>query len=459
MRVIAPLSALTCVAFALLGCTDEKRISVRELISARDSGSVHILEFAVPLHDLTNTAEIQVLEEDLVLGERAEFGAVADIAALGDGRFAVLDRVDKSITVFDSSGQVTRKFGREGKGPGEFNYPWAITAVGDRIVVWQWAPNQTFITFDTGGNVLATAGERIDGDWRRYAFRTPSINIEGDQRGIEDITRRLVSLSDSEFAHMVQPDEIKRILEGKWQEEMPPPSMVVRYEESLDIRDTVAVLDGARLLLRKEIPRGMGPIVEQSFFAGLPFIAAGNGWLATGHGDSTRLRVVGEDGTPLLIIQFSQAQSVSLQNKVDAAEWYTAIESINSPASYKRYREIGVREFRKQLRKWLPSLPFAKAMPIVGAAYGVNDCLFLAGSSSDDSPDGTSLTWAVINVRTGSLLSAIRIPPRGSRKLPHQRYPVSMRTFDDHFAYVVTRNEDGMSLLHRFRLPDVKCQS
>jgi hypothetical protein len=98
-----------------------------------------------------------LLRSDLRIGgaDSVWFGSVADVAVMSDGRFAVLDRLEKQIVLFDTAGSVVRRIGRDGNGPGEFRAPWALEAVGGMLVSWQDSPNQTFTVLDTTGKVLA----------------------------------------------------------------------------------------------------------------------------------------------------------------------------------------------------------------------------------------------------------------------------------------------------------------
>lgn len=107
------------------------------------------------------------------------FGSVTDVAVLPDGRFAVFDRMEKQILLFDAAGSLVRRIGREGDGPGEFRAPWALEAVGGALVAWQDSPTQTFTVLDTTGKVLATSGAQVPGDWPRIPYRQPTTSVYG----------------------------------------------------------------------------------------------------------------------------------------------------------------------------------------------------------------------------------------------------------------------------------------
>ncbi len=72
------------------------------------------------------------LKEDLSLGGPAAqgdyaFGRVQTFIVDGSGSIYVLDRMNFNIKVFDLSGRCLRTFGRQGQGPGEFQYPYALS--------------------------------------------------------------------------------------------------------------------------------------------------------------------------------------------------------------------------------------------------------------------------------------------------------------------------------------------
>ena len=107
------------------------------------------------------------------------FGSVTDVAVLPDGRFAVFDRMEKQILLFDAAGSLVRRIGREGDGPGEFRAPWALEAVGGVLVARQDSPSLTFTVFDTTDKVLATSGAQVPGDWPRIPYRQPTTSVYG----------------------------------------------------------------------------------------------------------------------------------------------------------------------------------------------------------------------------------------------------------------------------------------
>jgi len=79
------------------------------------------------------------------------FGSVADVDIDPAGRVYVLDRFDKEIRVFDTSGVYLRTIGRQGSGPGELKSPTALDwGPGLRLWVLD-GGNGRFTVFDTAG--------------------------------------------------------------------------------------------------------------------------------------------------------------------------------------------------------------------------------------------------------------------------------------------------------------------
>lgn len=66
-------------------------------------------------------------------GGAGELGDPRDIAVLPDGRVFVVDQSPTSIRLYDATGELERTIGREGAGPGEYQFP--VISVSDRWLV------------------------------------------------------------------------------------------------------------------------------------------------------------------------------------------------------------------------------------------------------------------------------------------------------------------------------------
>jgi hypothetical protein len=400
---------------------------------------------------------------DLRLGQGDDwFGAVADIGSIGDGRFAVLDQMERNVSVFDSLGNRVARYGREGDGPGEFRAPWALAAAGEHLVVWQPRASGTFTVFRTDGSLRASQGPVADGDWAEPLYRFPLLNLLGGQFGPEDVTHRLAPLGDSGFVHQLQLNE-KEHIDFKTPVDFPaPPVFLIRYTLDARLQDTLAVLPGPPTLVRDRFPTA-GQIVvvyEQPLFSGRPVWATGEGWLALGHGDSAQVVVQRLTGDTALIVRWpSDTVAVSDEDKIEAAKWVVASRILNSPESRQMFEEHSRRERREGIEfEAFQNLPFAEQAPKVTAAYGAERCLFLSGFEPGDWVDGTALTWAVLNVEKGSLEAVIRVPPPQGKPLELNRRGAVVREFDSQFVYTVFRDSDGVFLVGRYRLPRMDCE-
>lgn len=120
MRSFAPV--LLVLLAACGGETDEPAVTVT------DSAGVEIVTLPGadrPLEwSVEKTVEIHGVEGD----DEPGFFDVADLTVLEDGRIAVLDRLGKQVVLFDQQGAFLTRYGREGAGPGEFQYPVRMAA-------------------------------------------------------------------------------------------------------------------------------------------------------------------------------------------------------------------------------------------------------------------------------------------------------------------------------------------
>jgi hypothetical protein len=99
-----------------------------------------------------------VLEEDLAIGGTpdAMFYSTPQIAVADDGNIYVLDREDSSVRIFGPDGELLRRFGREGQGPGELEYGRGITIAGDRLLIADGLGRTRILVFTLDGEPVAT---------------------------------------------------------------------------------------------------------------------------------------------------------------------------------------------------------------------------------------------------------------------------------------------------------------
>lgn len=81
-------------------------------------------------------------------------GRIADLEMGHDGTVYVLDGMNRTIHVFDTTGSLLRSFGQQGQGPGELESPSAL-AWGPEGNLWVVDPgNGRFTVFETSGRVV-----------------------------------------------------------------------------------------------------------------------------------------------------------------------------------------------------------------------------------------------------------------------------------------------------------------
>lgn len=84
------------------------------------------------------------------------FSRVSALEVGSDGLIYVTEGSVPEIRVYDGEDRVVRRIGRQGEGPGEFQFPASFGVVGD--TVWAWDQRLRRITlFDREGRVLSTA--------------------------------------------------------------------------------------------------------------------------------------------------------------------------------------------------------------------------------------------------------------------------------------------------------------
>jgi hypothetical protein len=150
---------------------------------------------------------VRYLHADLDLSHPdTGFAHIADVASVGSG-FAILDRRERQVHVYDSTGQLVRRFGREGRGPGEYTQPLAIAGIDSLLAIWDNVTAKRFTVLDANGSVLTTLAGQVLGDWQGHAFRKPALDNDDFQMGPEDVTRRLAWWDDSTIAMFLQSTE------------------------------------------------------------------------------------------------------------------------------------------------------------------------------------------------------------------------------------------------------------
>lgn len=136
----------TCVVGVVLAtaCTPDDGIpdSQGSKVTVRDSAGIEVVENHLPEWDPADFWSVDA-EPEFVLGAEGDSShlvwGVRIARMLSDGRVAMLDpQWDRKVLVFDQTGELSASFARQGRGPGEHNFPQALEVLpGDTIAVWE----------------------------------------------------------------------------------------------------------------------------------------------------------------------------------------------------------------------------------------------------------------------------------------------------------------------------------
>lgn len=113
----------------------------------------------LPAEDRILSADFEeVYRVGSLLGDEWDtFGQVTDVDFDGAGNLFILDGLAARITVVDLQGNLLRRFGRVGEGPGEFSgvrNVWALTVCSDERVAVYDAWRRVFVLFDSDGEFV-----------------------------------------------------------------------------------------------------------------------------------------------------------------------------------------------------------------------------------------------------------------------------------------------------------------
>jgi hypothetical protein len=139
--------------FAFLGgCGTDERTAVETIES--DSAGIHIVERPASVLRPAPLELTEVLRIGAVDDSTAElFSAIVDGLILPDGSFVIADRDSREVRQFSPEGRLVRTHGREGEGPGEYEFIFAIESCsqdGFTVFDWGWQPS----TYDGAGEFV-----------------------------------------------------------------------------------------------------------------------------------------------------------------------------------------------------------------------------------------------------------------------------------------------------------------
>src|SRR3972149_6671533 len=162
-----PLISCFLSGLVALGCREE-RAGVERI--ERDSAGVHIVEFTFPP---TRAARVE-LRELIRIGEADGaddfiFSRVVGGGRRDDGSFVGAGQGTSEVRVFSPTGDLLRRHGREGQGPGEYEYIRAVgrcSASGFSVFDLHWAVSE----YDRTGSFLSERPLRLSDLSTPYAL-------------------------------------------------------------------------------------------------------------------------------------------------------------------------------------------------------------------------------------------------------------------------------------------------
>jgi hypothetical protein len=439
-------STAIAVLAAVAGCVDNSAQIpfFTEASLTRDEGGV-VLTLANTLRDLAvGEYKALPLERRLTIGDTdaTALVRVADVAPMGEGRFAVLDGREARIVIYDSAGVLVSTLGRRGQGPGEFVSPWALGYGMGWFVIWDSHPHRTFTIVSADGADPVLRVRPIDGDWTNHTFREPTKRLDDIQHGPEEVTHRLRSdPARADWIQIVQADESSLLAGGT--DSIRPPTYVVRFQYSGDAVDTIAVLEGPWTHPERDTPRGFSRAYVQATFSPRPLAAAGDGWVATGTGDSAAVHIVFDGGEAPVSIRWPILdEPLSFDDKQSHANWVLS-HALSQPGAAERWKGFSRRQKERELRGFIEFETWTPRVPQLAGMWGGGGCLLLAGFAADDSPFGQANRMLLIKADDPAQRWFVSVP-RGRR----------VRAIHGQDLFAVRRGEMDEWLVEVYRLPD-----
>jgi sugar lactone lactonase YvrE len=144
--LLIPIFLLAPIIF--LSCHKEKTYTFEVKDGVR---YVHNLKpkYDKPIAELESIRQIGELEPE---DENYMFNKPISAAEDGDGNIFILDADDYCVKKFNADGKYVSRFGRQGQGPGEFQYPMMIDCRNQRLLVTSMA--SVYHLFDLNGRYI-----------------------------------------------------------------------------------------------------------------------------------------------------------------------------------------------------------------------------------------------------------------------------------------------------------------
>lgn len=429
-------ATLAALCALVLGCGDSE-VEAPFVESASISADTVLLS-----HSLQDIAKGQVyareLQPNLELSHPdTGFSHIADVASIGDG-FAILDRRERQVNVYDAEGELLHRFGREGDGPGEYRHPVSMAGNDSLLVVWNNGSSTRFIVVTAAGHVRATLSASVAGDWTLASMRQPKLSNDDFQAGPEDVTRRLDWWDDTTIAMFLQSyDPAVPAMQ-------PETAAVLGFSITTENVDTLLLLPPHTMEPDRTTPLDIRMEGLMPMFGGRTLWTRGRNWIAYAHGDSSKVTIAGiRPMSPTTVIRWPAAAEHVTEADHLAFAMHNLEAALQEDADFSRdWQRLPRSAKRAQIRTYvrLHEHQFAQMKAEVQALWGAGECLFMAATISEDYVDGTSHTLLAWDVRNDTVAHVISVPLAGAR----------IRHIDTRNVYVSSRNDDGVWRLTRY---------
>lgn len=432
----------------IVGCGDDRDSdpSADLGFSRPDPGTVRL---AVPLPRAMTASDALPLTSDLLLGGQfGEFDYPLDLSVLADGRILVLDGGLKEVFLFERSGELVRSFGREGEGPAEFKYPYALAAFGGSFVVLSLGPDKVFSVFDTLAGFQRSSPPPVPGDWDRVIFRSPMARDGRQQVPMaEELPARLSEFGHGQFLHSLRVDELTFLEDSTAQGRFVPHENLVVYGSDLLPVDSLASLQGRPSEMNDKYNWPTGPW-KQLIWSPQSIWVGRNGSYAIHQPGSGEMAVF--DGGRKRTFQLEWEPEViplSDQHRVHVTDWIWFRDS-TATLPKKQHTLPDEAEKADIAQRLARTLSYSKVLPEVSWLGMTGACLLVSPFGTDSNIYGASLTLLVLDFQAGEPLGWVKLGPRGGR----------LRTAGDGGVWVSYHDEGAAMVLQRFSLPFPACR-
>ncbi len=219
LRAAVALSAIVLLSGTLAGCdaaaagsaglvTEFDSTSSPDTIIARTSGAVSpdVVRHTVEVMRIAPAAD-----------DTSLFTAISEFVVAPDGRLFVYDRSTHSIFLFDSTGALLRRIGRQGAGPGEFNANSGMAMLPDGGLAL-WDSRNGRVSF------LSAAGD-FDSSWVVPTGFSTSDGLRSDASGAVLLKRPVTEPREHEILGRM--GLVRLGPGGAWVDSLEPPDLPV----------------------------------------------------------------------------------------------------------------------------------------------------------------------------------------------------------------------------------------